>query len=92
MTKKLDKEHLDAIQDLRTQFGQNSAALGSITIEEMLLKKQLESLAEVKEQEIKTFQSLQQTEQQLMSTLKERYGEGEINIQDGTFTPVVTAE
>jgi hypothetical protein len=26
-----------------------------------------------------------------METLKERYGEGEINIQDGTFTPALTS-
>ena len=44
MTRKLDKEHLDQIQKLREQFSQITSTIGSITIEEIVLKRQLDKL------------------------------------------------
>ena len=71
MTRKLDKEHLDSIQELQTKFAQVANILGNIAIETHIAAKQLEQ---------------QQDEQNLIARLKERYGEGQIDIQAGTFT------
>lgn len=89
MTKKLDKEHLDAIQDLQQRFATNASWLGSVAIELKMLERQ-QAQTESQQDELMTqFDKLRQEEQQLIDSLKERYGEGEINIAQGTFTPTV---
>ena len=86
-TKKLDKEHVESIQELRSKFGQNASTLGSLLIEEHALNSQLKQIETIKQEQLNLFDTLRAEEAELMNTLKERYGEGEINIQDGTFTP-----
>jgi hypothetical protein len=87
MKRKLDKEHVDQIQELREQFSETTMFLGNISMEKHLAKQQVSQL-EAREQEIiSRFDNLRQKEQDLLAKLKERYGEGEINIAEGTFTP-----
>jgi hypothetical protein len=86
MIRKLDKEHLEEIQSLRDQFAKNSAALGNIAIEEHVIERQLEFLKQEKEKLFNAFSNLQEQEQTLLDKMRERYGDGQINIADGTFT------
>lgn len=86
MTKKLDKEHLEAITKLRDDFAQNASQLGTVTIEEHALNEQLKTVESHREQLLLQFQQLRTRETELIETLKERYGDGSINIEDGTFT------
>jgi hypothetical protein len=86
MNRKLDKEHVDAIQSLRSKFAQNASTLGSLAIEEHVLNSQLKQIETIKDEQLQLFKTLRDDESELMASLKERYGEGEINIQDGTFT------
>jgi hypothetical protein len=88
MTKKLDKEHLEAITQLRDDFAKNANLIGSITIEEYALTEQQETVKLQKEQMIGQFRELRQKESELIELLKERYGDGSINIEDGTFTSI----
>jgi TolA-binding protein len=87
MTKKLDKDHVESIQTLQDQFSQNARYLGSIIIEIELLQQQIDQLNETKTNLIKEFTSLRELETNLIADLKARYGDGEINIETGTFTP-----
>ena len=87
MTKKLDKEHLDAIQELQTNFSKVANILGNISIETHLATKQLEQLQTEHENYVQKFEELRQQESDLIASLKERYGDGQIDIQAGTFTP-----
>ena len=87
MIRKLDKEHLDAIQLLRNEFAQNASKLGSVALEQMAVKRRLEDLDLEQEQLYNAFEKLRQQEQELVEKMRERYGDGQINIADGTFTP-----
>jgi hypothetical protein len=87
MTRKLDKEHLDEIQTLRDAFAKNSQTLGNIYLEELSLKQRIDMLDAERSNYIQTFSNLQKQEQELLDKMRERYGEGEINIAQGTFTP-----
>ena len=80
MTRKLDQEHLESIQSLQSQFAANANNLGAIAIDEHALK-------QAKQQLLEQFDNLRKQETALLDELKARYGEGQINIQDGTFTP-----
>jgi chromosome segregation ATPase len=86
MTRKLDKEHLEEIQTLREQFASISSILGSISIEEFSLQRQLEHVRSEQERFMQQYYELQEKEQQSIDKLRTHYGDGQINIADGTFT------
>ena len=87
MTRKLDKEHLDEIQTLRDAFSANSQTLGNMYIEEFSLQQQLQQLTEQRTKFMKQFMDLRKQEEELLEKMRNRYGDGQINIAQGTFTP-----
>jgi len=87
MTRKLDKEHVEEIQSLRAEFAKNSSTLGNIAIELHVLNRQLEMMKVEQDKFLDQFESLRTQESELMQKMRERYGDGQINIVDGTFTP-----
>ena len=86
MTKKLDKEHLEEIQQLREEFAKNSNTLGNIAIELHMLTRQQELVTEEQHKYLDQFEALRNQESELLEKMRERYGDGQINIVDGTFT------
>lgn len=86
MTKKLDKEHLEAIQKLQEQFANNATMLGRIAIDLKIVEQQKQVLLENQTALFGEFEQHRTEESELINKLKERYGDGQINIVDGTFT------
>ena len=86
MTRKLDKEHLEEIQTLRDSFAKNANTLGNIAIELHMLTRQTELVTSEQNKYITQFESLTKQESDLLEKMRERYGDGQINIADGTFT------
>jgi hypothetical protein len=87
MTRKLDKEHLEEIQSLQEAFAKNANIIGNIAIETYSVKQQLEQLDAEQSKYLDEFERLRQEESALIDKMRERYGEGQINIAQGTFTP-----
>jgi hypothetical protein len=87
MTRKLDKEHLDEIQALREAFVKNSSALGNIAIELHVVTQQQTQLEQEQQNQLQQFETLRQQESALLQKMRTRYGDGQINISEGTFTP-----
>ena len=87
MTRKLDKVHLDAIQELQQQFAENANWLGSISIEIKMLERQQTAMQTRYDELFRQFELLREKEEKLITELKDRYGEGQIDINAGTFTP-----
>lgn len=87
MTRKLDKEHLDEIMELRNSYNSNALELGNLAIEITITQQRLEMLQNEQTRCMNAFYDLRKQESELLDKMRERYGEGEINIQSGTFTP-----
>lgn len=87
-TRKLDKEHLEQIQTLQQGYAENANILGNIAIERYALQQRLAQIETEEQSKLQEIESLKQQESDLIIKLRERYGEGEINIQDGTFTEI----
>jgi hypothetical protein len=87
MIRKLDTEHLDEIQSLRDGFANNTNILGQISIELHVLEQQKLQLQQDQNKFLREFELLQETESALIQKMRERYGDGQINVVDGTFTP-----
>jgi c-di-AMP phosphodiesterase-like protein len=87
-TKKLEQTDIDSIIELRKKYAENTNSLGLITTDEYAINQQLEQLKSEKERLFSVLNELRDNEMKLMDSLKEKYGDGQINIEDGTFTPV----
>ena len=87
MTKKLDKEHLEALQQLRNSFAENANNLGAISLEQIAINRRLEFLNAQQDKLYSEFEELRKQEQELLEKMRERYGDGQINLAEGTFTP-----
>lgn len=85
-TKKLNTEDLDSINNLRSQFNDLYSSLGLLTIDKNILTAQLENVKSQIEEKLLVFDELRNQEEQLIVKLKNQYGDGQINIVDGTFT------
>jgi len=87
MTRKLDKEHLDVLQQLRNSFAENANNLGAISLEQIAINRRLEFLNAQQDKLYSEFEELRKQEQELLEKMRERYGDGQINLAEGTFTP-----
>jgi len=85
-TKKLDKTDLEQLTSLQDSYQQVSQQIANCTIDEELLTERLEEIQQEKRYQMQQFKDLRNKEEQLIEQLKQKYGEGQINIQDGTFT------
>tara|TARA_Y100001972_G_C7564365_1_gene283394 strand:+ start:482 stop:754 length:273 start_codon:yes stop_codon:yes gene_type:complete len=85
-TKKLEKLDLESIQKLQEKFSQCTTTLGLLEIDKRSLNNQLILVEEETKKQFLELESVRETEQELLKNLQEKYGEGQINIQDGTFT------
>lgn len=87
MTQKLDKQHVEAIQDIRDAFTRNAQQIGNIVLERTYHERVIKGLQEQEEKALSDFDALQQSEAELIETMRARYGDGQINLAEGTFTP-----
>jgi len=87
MTRKLDADHVESIQKLQAEFTESSTQIGRIAIDLHYAETQLESLKQMQANALQRFETLREQENTLIAQLKERYGEGQIDIKSGTFTP-----
>jgi hypothetical protein len=78
--KKLSKKELQTLQDYQTKSNETIAMLGSIEL-------QLDALKNQKVELLKEFQTLQKDQNKTGKELQDKYGEGNINLEDGEFTP-----
>lgn len=87
MTRKLDKEHVEQLQTLREAFASNANTLGSISLEQIAIQRRLDFLNSEQERFYSEFETLRKQEQELVDAMRDKYGDGQINLADGTFTP-----
>ena len=78
--KKLSKKELQALNDYQIKTNEVIAALGSVELQINALKTQ-------KEEILKDFKTLQDNQVKTGKELQDKYGEGNINLENGEFTP-----
>ena len=74
------KEELDQLKKLRTELSNMTAQFGQLYINKVKLEEQ-ETLLK------KQLAELEQIENTLAKDLTDKYGNGSINLETGTFTP-----
>lgn len=75
---KLTSEEIEKLNNLRTSTNELIFQRGQLGVAEDNIKRQLNQLAE-------KFNELNQTENEISKEFFEKYGKGEINLDEGTF-------
>lgn len=83
--KKLEKQHVEEITQLRTKFSENSTEIALATKEIYAMEQRVEQIDAYRTQLLQQFQTLQSQESDLVNKLKEHYGEGQIDLEKGVF-------
>jgi len=86
-SKKLAKADIESITNIRGQFTEFTNTLGLLQIDEKTISNQLLMIEEKKNEMFQKLDELRNQEQELFNSLQEKYGQGQINLQEGTFTP-----
>lgn len=84
---KFENEEIEKIQKFKTDYADVTAKLGELEIELIIYEQQKKQLDSYKEQLQNTYIQLRQSEIKLANELKEKYGDGEFDINTGIFTP-----
>ncbi len=78
---------LQAIAKLQTDYQQNIYMLGQIDLEKTDLEQQLQELLTKRTEIFNDWKKIQQEESNLLNALSQKYGDGSLNLKDGTFKP-----
>jgi len=87
-TKKIDTVDMESIKTIRNKFNEVSTNLGYVSVDEYNATQQLNEIVSYKEQLFTSLDELKKEEQTIFDQLKEKYGDGQINIEEGTFTSI----
>lgn len=85
--KQLTAEEVQQIKELQSQYNQFVFELGSIEVQLQNISTAFTAIETEKENTLESIKKLGEREKELISVLKEKYGEGNINIETGEITP-----
>jgi len=86
--KKFTQEELDQITKLRDANALKISEFGQVELEVLLAEQRLDALEKAKNSLKANYIELQTTEQDLVRTLNEKYGAGQVDLSSGMFIPV----
>lgn len=93
--KKLTDAEFSEIKMLQGKFQESIFKLGNLQVEKMELDRLVTQFVENEKKLKEEWQTLQKLERSLLDKIIEKYGEGNLNMVDGTFVstaPMVTPE
>ncbi|HQI45157.1 MAG TPA: hypothetical protein PLC59_03795 [Bacteroidales bacterium] len=85
-TIKITESEFSEIKMLQGKFQESIFKLGSLQVEKMELDRLVTDFVEKEKKLKEEWISLQKLEQGLLDKLIQKYGEGNLNMTDGTFT------
>ena len=84
---KFTDEELESLQGLQTGYQEKQAVLGQLAVQKILLNQQIDALNNRTSEVEQEYQTTQQEERDLVKTLNEKYGPGQLDPATGVFTP-----
>ena len=84
---KFTDEELQSLQGLQEKYTEKQGLLGQLAVQRLLLDQQREALTARTTEVEQEYQTVQQEERDLVTTLNEKYGPGQLDPTSGVFTP-----
>ena len=88
---KFTDEELQSLRELQDGYSEKSAQFGQLKVQKLLVQQQLDALEETETQFESDYSELQKQEQDIVKSLNEKYGPGNLDPATGVFTPVPVA-
>jgi hypothetical protein len=82
---KFSTEELEKIKQLQTRSAELTYQLGQAVAQLEFVNKQIDQLIITKEQTITNLFDLQKESEEFTKTLQSKYGDGQLNLETGTF-------
>jgi len=87
-TIKFTQEELNQINELKDANALKIHEFGQIELELILADQRIESLSNAKNKLQEDYKKLQNDETELVRTLNEKYGAGQVDLSSGEFIPI----
>ena len=84
---KFTDEQLDKLKKIQQSYFEVQNGLGQVAISRITLSKQLEDLDTYENDLMKKFQGHREEEKTFVDEITKKYGDGQLNVKDGTFIP-----
>jgi hypothetical protein len=84
----IDEKDIAKVKEFRTEFAEVTARIGEIEVERLNAVMILENITAAQSNLSDKFRSLRSGEREITEEFQKKYGEGEFNIEEGTFTPI----
>ena len=84
---KFTNEEMDSIRKLQQAYQEKVIVFGQLNIERMAIERSIKELNEAENKLREEYLQLQTDETKLLSDLSSKYGDGNLSLKDGTFTP-----
>jgi DNA repair exonuclease SbcCD ATPase subunit len=88
---KFTDEEMQEIASLQAKYQQKILELGQVQLAKIDLEQAEKNLSERKEKVLGDWKEIQKEEETLMGKLASKYGNGSLNLKDGTFKPAPPA-
>ena len=86
--KKFSEEELKQINEVADTYSSLQTELGNLSVQKILVDDRIQAIQDREAEIRKEWKKNQVTEQDLVKTLSEKYGEGSLDPKTGSFIPV----
>ena len=84
---KFSQEEMDKIKEVQSSYVGIQQAFGQVEVGRLRLEQQLDATQQASSDLRDKFLGTQQDEQKFIEELNEKYGDGSLDLESGTFTP-----
>ena len=84
---KFTNEEMESIKKLQQAYQEKVIVFGQLNIERISIEQAIKELNEAENKLREEYLQLQTDETKLLSDLSSKYGDGNLSLKDGTFTP-----
>jgi len=85
---KIEEKDIERVKKFRSDFAEVTAKLGEVEVELINAMMIVDNIKMAKDNFVNTFKQLRTDEVSLTKEFNEKYGAGEFDIENGTFTPI----
>ena len=84
---KFTQQELDSLKNIQLSFQENIMSFGQLYLDKMTLDAKIKELSQVESNLRTNYEKIQKDEDEWLNSITTKYGEGALNLKDGTFIP-----
>jgi hypothetical protein len=84
---KLQESEMQSLQAIQSRYQEKVFQFGQFYLERIAFDEKIKNLADLENKAKEEFAVIQQDEQKWMNDIASKYGDGNLSLKDGTFTP-----